>query len=124
MSQRGGQPSSLATSPRFRTFAIVFGIAMTVIYVVSEMARLPLFTFHPGTDRFDFGWVGARKDEGPAMHWYGWVSTALIASTMLGFLATLLPDRLTSKIPLSLVWIVPVLLTPVLIYSLNFFWRW
>lgn len=114
----------LANSTKFRTFAVVFTVAMAVIYVVSEIARLPLFTFHPGTDRFDFGWVSARKDEGPAMHWYGWVSTSLIASSVLGYLATLLPERLTSKIPLSLTWIVPVLLTPVLIYSLSFFWRW
>jgi hypothetical protein len=116
--------SELATSTKFRAFAAVFAIAMAIIYVVSELARLPLFTFHPGTYKFDFGWVGPHKDEGPAMHWYGWVSTSLISSTVLGFLATLLPERVTSKIPLSLTWIVPVLLTPVLVYSLSFFWRW
>ncbi|MSQ21194.1 MAG: hypothetical protein EXR39_17025 [Betaproteobacteria bacterium] len=116
--------SALASSTKFRTFAVVFAIAMAVIYVVSELVRLPLFSYHPDNDRFDFGWVSARKDEGPAMHWYGWVATSLIAATVLGLLATLLPERVTSKIPLSLTWIVPVLLTLFLIYSLSFFWRW
>jgi hypothetical protein len=36
----------------------------------------------------------------------------------------MLPERIGRKIPLALVWVVPVLLTPVLIYSLKFFWRW
>ncbi|MFN0305147.1 MAG: hypothetical protein ACKVQU_32910 [Burkholderiales bacterium] len=115
---------SLASSSKFKTFAIVFGIATAVLYVICDTARLPLFTYHPGTDRVDFGWAPARKDEGPAMYWYGWIATSVLGAAILGLLATMLPDRVTSKIPLSLVWIVPVALTPVLIYSLNFFWRW
>ena len=47
--------SSLATSPAFGTFAIVFAIAAPVIYVVSEIANLPLFTYHPGTGRLRRG---------------------------------------------------------------------
>ena len=39
-------------------------------------------------------------------------------------LATLLPESITKKIPLSLVWIVPLAAVPVLIYALKFFWRW
>jgi hypothetical protein len=61
--------SSLATSPAFGTFAIVFAIAAPVIYVASELANLPLFTYHPGTGRIDFGWVAPRPNEGPAMYW-------------------------------------------------------
>ena len=58
------------------------------------------------------------------MYWYGWTASTLLAAAVLGFLATLLPPSLTRRIPLSLVWIVPVAALPVLIYSLKFFWRW
>jgi hypothetical protein len=116
--------SSLAKSARFRTFAIVFGIATAVLYVMSDMLRWPLFTYHPGTDRIDLFWAAARKDEGPAMYWYGWIATSVLGGAVLGLLATLLPERIAAKIPLSLAWIVPVLLVPILIYSLKFYWRW
>ena len=43
---------------------------------------------------------------------------------VLGALATFLPENVTRKIPLSLVWIVPLASIPVLIYALRFFWRW
>ena len=64
------------------------------------------------------------RDQGPAMHWYGWTANMLIGSAVLGILATFLPERLARRIPLSLVWIVSVAAVPVLIYALRFFWRW
>jgi hypothetical protein len=118
------ESSSLASSAAFRTFATVFAIAAPIIYVVCEMRNWPLFTYHPGTDRLDLFYAAARRDEGPAMHWYGWTANTLIGSAVLGFLATLLPESVTRKIPLSLVWIVPLAAVPVLIYALKFFWRW
>ena len=114
--------SALASSAKFKTFAIVFGVATAVLYVISDMLGLPLFTYHPGTDRVELGWAPARRDEGPAMYWYGWIATSILGAAVLGWLATLLPENVAKKIPLSLVWIVPVLATPVLIYSLMFFW--
>jgi hypothetical protein len=36
----------------------------------------------------------------------------------------LLPERIVGRIPLSLVWIVPLAALPVLVYALRFFWRW
>jgi hypothetical protein len=118
------QPSSLATSTAFRTFAVVMGIATTVIYVTCEMQNWPLFTYHPGTNRVDWFYSPAVRDQGPAMYWYGWIATTLIGSTILGVLATMLPERITKRIPLSLVWIFPLAAVPVLIYALKFFWRW
>jgi hypothetical protein len=118
------QPSSLATSAAFRTFATVMAITSPVIYVICEMQNWPLFTYHPGTNRFDWLYAPAVKDQGPAMHWYGWTAVMLIGSAGLGFLATLLPERIAKRIPLALVWIVPLASVPVLIYALRFFWRW
>ena len=64
------------------------------------------------------------RNEGPAMHWYGWTANTLICGAVLGGLATLLPENIARKIPLSLVWIVPLAAVPVLIYALKFFWGW
>jgi len=121
---RAAAGSSWAASTRFRTFAVVFGIAVAVIYVIADVMGLPLFTYHPGTDRIDWGWAPARRDEGPAMYWYGWIATSVLGGAVLGLIAAVLPENLTKKIPLALVWVVPIVLTPILIYSLKFFWRW
>jgi hypothetical protein len=118
------QPSSLASSAAFRTFATVMAVTSPVIYVICEMQNWPLFTYHPGTNRFDWLYAPAVKDQGPAMYWYGWTVVMLIGSAVLGLLATLLPERITRRIPLALVWIVPLAMVPVLIYALRFFWRW
>lgn len=114
--------SSLASSAAFGVFAVVFAITAPVIYVVSELAALPLFTYHPGTNRIDLGWAAARPNEGPAMYWYGWIATTLIGATVLGYLATLLPRHLTDKIPLFLIWLLPLLALAILAYALMPFW--
>jgi hypothetical protein len=115
---------SLASSAAFKTFALVFALATPVIYVVSEMQNWPLFTYHPGTDRVEWLYAPAVRNEGPAMYWYGWIATTLIGSGILGILATMMPERIARKIPLSLTWVFPVVAVPILIYALRFFWRW
>jgi hypothetical protein len=114
--------SSLVESEIFGTFAVIFAITTPIIYVMSELGGLPLFTYHPGTNRVDFGWAAARPNEGPAMYWYGWIATMLIGSTVAGLFATLLPRSVSEKIPLSLIWIMPLLALPVLAYALMPFW--
>ena len=116
--------TSLVSSAAFRTFAVVCAITTPIIYVACETQNWPLFTYHPGTNRVDLFWAPAVRNEGPAMHWYGWTASTLIGAGVLGALATLLPESMTRKIPLSLVWIAPLVAVPVLIYALKFFWRW
>ena len=113
-----------ATSSRFGAFALVFGICFGILYVIADMASLPMFTYHPGPDRIDPGFARARPDEGPAMYWYGWIANSALGASIFGVLAALLPETIRSKIPLALAWITPVALLPVLIYSLKFYWRW
>jgi hypothetical protein len=113
-----------ATSTRFRTFALVFGVSFAVLYVICDLAALPMFTYHPGTGRIDLGFARARRDEGPAMYWYGWLATSALGALILGLVAARLPERIGSRIPLALAWIAPIALLPVLIYSLKFYWRW
>jgi len=112
------------TLSRSGAFALVFGICFAILYIVCDMAALPMFTYHPGPERIDFGFAPPRRDEGPAMYWYGWIANSALGASILGLLAAALPEKIRSKIPLALAWIVPVALLPVVIYSLRFYWRW
>jgi hypothetical protein len=116
--------TAVPASSRFGTFALVFGICFGILYVVCDMAALPMFTYHPGTERIDPGFVPPRRDEGPAMYWYGWIANSALGASIFGLFAALLPDKIRGKIPLALAWIAPIVLLPVLIYTLKFYWRW
>ena len=111
-----------APSPAFGKFALVFGIAFTVTYVVCLFRGWPLFTYHPATGRFAWGYELAIRGGGPVMYWYGWIAVCFIVSTIAGLLATLLPDGVAKRIPLALAWLLPVLAFPLLVYSLMPLW--
>ena len=113
---------SLAASSRFKTFATVFSISGPVVYCIIQFLNWPLVTFWPATDRLVWGYEGGRSGEGPNMLWYGWTLSTILIAAALGIVAMLLPERITSKIPLSLVWIFPVLSIPYVIYSLMPWW--
>lgn len=115
--------SSLATSEAFGKFAIGFSLAAPVLYVLCDLANWPLFTYFPATGRVDLGWVPPVKGEGPTMYWYGWTATTLIGASVVDLLATRLPQAVVRKIPLSLIWILPLVAVPILVYSLRSFWR-
>ena len=112
------------TASKAGRFVFVFGISFAILYTLFEQMNWPLFTYHPATDRLDLFYAASRKDEGPAMHWYGWTANTLIGGAIFGMLATMLPESVTRRIPLSLTWIVPLICVPVLIYGLKFYWRW
>jgi hypothetical protein len=114
--------SSLVGSARFKTFAVTFAIAGPILYFACLFWNLPLVTYHPAINRIDLGWTPAKSGEGPAMYWYGWNLTVLVGGTIVSFLATLLPERVTTRIPLYLVWLLPLLAVPLLAYSLREFW--
>jgi len=114
--------SSLASSKAFGAFAIVFAIAAPIVYVACELDNWPLFTFHPGTNRVDLGWAAPHANEGPAMYWYGWTATTLIVSALLGLVASWLPIRVSEKIPLFLIWLLPLPALAILAYVLMPFW--
>jgi hypothetical protein len=114
--------SSLASSARFKTFAITFAIVGPVIYMICLQMNWPLFTFHPATNRIALGWEAARSGEGPNMTWYGWTAMALLVGGVLSYLATFLPESITKRIPLILVWLLPILAIPYLVYDLRQWW--
>jgi hypothetical protein len=120
---RPSQPASaLAASSKFKTFATTFSISGPVVYCVIQYFNWPLVTFHPATDRLVWGYEAARSGEGPNMLWYGWTFTTILIAAGLGIIVMMLPERITSKIPLSLVWIFPILAIPYVIYSLMPWW--
>jgi hypothetical protein len=112
----------LAASAKFKTFVIVYAIVHPVTYVICVILQLPLFTYHPATNRFALGWEAARSGEGPNMTWYGWVATTVLVGLIVGMAATMLPERMTNKLPLTLVWLLPMLAIPIMAYTLMFFW--
>lgn len=114
--------STPAPSSAFGKFALVFGIVFVVTYVVCDFKGWPLFTYHPATGRFAWGYEVAIRGGGPAMYWYGWTVMCFIVSTIAGTLATLLPDSVAKRIPLALAWLLPLLGFPLMVYSLMPFW--
>jgi hypothetical protein len=115
-------PSSVASSAKLRTFAITFAVVGTLTYCVCLFMNWPVFTYHPAVNRLEWGWGPSRSGEGPAMYWYGWTATTLIVSTVVGYLATLLPESTAKKLPLILVWLLPILAIPYLIWDLRQWW--
>jgi amino acid permease len=121
----------MKSDPALRRFVLVFGIAFAVLYVVALAGDLALFTVYPSLGVVLFG-THRSKDVvdpamgflAPAMYWYGWTATTILVSGVLGILATFLPQSVVRKIPLSLVWIMPLVAVPILVYALRFFWRW
>lgn len=115
--------SALAASRRFGAFALTFSISSPVVYCVVVFLNWPLVTYWPATGRLVWGYEGARAGEGPNMLWYGWTLTAILVAGALGIIGMLLPERVTRKIPLALLWILPILAIPYIVYSLNAWWR-
>lgn len=95
------------SAPRNRTaFCVVFGIVFALVYLLAVWKNYALFTYHPAIGEFDWGPQKARG--APAMYFYGWISTSAIAGVVAGFLASLLPARVTDRIPPILTWLAPV----------------
>jgi hypothetical protein len=115
-------PSASVASSKFGTFVAAFSITGPVVYCLTQYFNYPLFTFHPATNRIVWGYEAARSGEGPNMLWYGWSATTILIAAVLGIIAMMLPERIIRKIPLSLVWILPILSIPYIVYSLMPWW--
>ncbi len=106
---------------RALAFARVFALAAPVIYVICELMNWPVFTYHPGTGRLDWGWAAAVRDEGPAMYWFGWNLSMLIGGAAVAGLAALAPG-LARRLPLGLTWVFALACVPLYLYALRFYW--
>ena len=79
----------MASSSRFGTFAITFGIAFAILYTLLEQMNWPLFTYQPAVGKIDFWMQRARSGEGPPMYWYGWLALSFAGAGVIGWVATL-----------------------------------
>jgi hypothetical protein len=113
---------SLARSAKFKTFAIAFSTFGAPVYVATQFFNWPLFTFHPATNRLVWGYEGPRPGEGPNMLWYGWTGTTIIVAAIIGLIAMMLPQKVTRRIPLAPMWLLPILAVPYIWYSLLPWW--
>jgi hypothetical protein len=78
---------------KFRTFAITFGIAFTLLYTVYERLNWPLFTYQPRTGVLYFWLHRPLPAEGPPMYWYGWIVLAAASAFVVGLIGTIVPDQ-------------------------------
>lgn len=115
--------SSSETSSKFKAFAMTFSISGPVIYCIIQYLNFPLFTYWPAVRRFVWGFGAASADNGPNMLWYGWTLTTILIASALGVVAMMVPQHITKKIPLWLVWLLPILAIPYVVYSLMPWWR-
>jgi hypothetical protein len=115
--------SPLAKSRKFKAFATTFSISGPVIYCVVQYLNYPLFTYWPAVRRFVWGFGPASAADGPNMLWYGWSVTTIVIASVLGIIAIIMPENITKKIPLWLVWVLPILAIPYVVYSLMPWWR-
>jgi hypothetical protein len=113
---------TMASSPKLGTFVLVFAIVVPVLYVLCDFCGWALFSYHPATGLVEWGQTQPRSGQGPVMYWYGWLTMTVIGATMIGFLATLLPENAVKKIPLALAWLLPLIAMPILVYSLMPWW--
>ena len=56
------------------------------------------------------------------MLWYGWTATTLLAAAAVGIIAMMLPEPVSKKMPLALIWLLPILAIPYIVYSLMPWW--
>jgi hypothetical protein len=120
--QAAPSTSSLAASAKFKTFTIAFSSSGALIYCLCQFFNWPLFTFHPATNRIVWGYEGPRPGEGPNMLWYGWTATTILMAAVVGIVAMMLPENVTKKVPLTLMWLLPILAIPYIVYSLMPWW--
>jgi hypothetical protein len=115
--------SSLPTSRKFKAFAVTFSISGPVVYCLIQYLNYPLFTYWPAVHRFVWGFGPPSADDGPNMLWYGWSLTTILIAFAIGLIATIVPEQAIRKIPLWLVWLLPILAIPYVVYSLMPWWR-
>ena len=93
-------------APSFSAFSVVFAVVFAVVYVIATENNFALVTYHPAIGEWSLGVEKPR--DGPAMYWYGWLSTSGIIAGLAGAVAAWLPAGITARLWPGLSWAVPV----------------
>jgi hypothetical protein len=106
----------MTSAPPLRRFALAFGAAFGLIYVIARVKGLALFTVYPslgivlpGVHRSHDVADPVLDFLAPEMFWYGWTATATLGALVIGFIASLLPARWSRRFWPGWVWVAPVL---------------
>ena len=83
----------------------VFTLVASVVYVMAYNFGWQLFRYYPLINKVTL--AAEPKTSGPAMMYYGWISTAALAGLAA---ALVVPNRFAARLPSSIAWIVPLAL--------------
>jgi hypothetical protein len=107
----------------FRRFALAFGTAFAIIYVIARVKGLALFTVYPSLGIVLAGMHRSRDVADPVldflapeMFWYGWAATATLGALVIGAMAALVPARWSRWFWPGWVWAAPVLAMMACVY--------
>ena len=95
----------MTATRKFGVFAIMFAVAYPIIYVVSTELNWAAFTYHPALGQFSVG--PSKPIAGPAMYWFGWITTSAIVAGIIAAVVAYMPDSLTHRLPAATAWVVP-----------------
>lgn len=109
-------------SARVIALAMVFAVTYSVAYLVAVWHNYALFTYHPVLG--EIAWGVEKSRDGPAMYWYGWMSTALLAALAACAIAALVPARMLQRLSPAVSWTIPLTVLLGIAYMLrNYFLR-
>jgi len=97
----------MTATRQFGTFAVVFAIVYPIVYIAATEINLAAFTYHSALGQFTSG--PTKPINGPAMYWFGWITTSAIVAAVIAGIAAYLPGSLLQKLPAATAWVVPLL---------------
>lgn len=109
----------MATERSSPSFAITFAIAFAILYVLAVENNWALFTYHAALEEFAF--LVEKQKDGPAMYWYGWMSSAGIGAYIIATVASWAPESLSKRIWPGWAWAVPLAAMFAFVYILRGF---
>ena len=94
-----------------------FSVAFMIAYLASMYLHpnFTVFTYAPRSGDWSMG-VPDLGRGGPGMYWFSWLTTGFAAGVGAGCVALLVPRSFDKRIWSGWVWVVPVVLTLLLLY--------
>jgi len=95
----------------------VFSVVFVVVYGFAVYFNLALFTYHPQLHQFAF--LVEPPKAGPAMYWYGWITTSALVALLVASIALTTPQQWTARIWPGWTWLIPVAVMLFFVYLLQ-----
>jgi hypothetical protein len=101
---------------------VVFAVAFAAAYTLAVWNNYALFTYHPLLG--EIVWGVEKSRDGPAMYWYGWITTALLCALGACAVAALIPPRFVQRAWPGWAWLAPLCALLAFVWLLrNYFLR-